>query len=209
VNKKGSITTGLSYFFADNTIQHMTTVDGDTTRTTFGNVGKNKNVGLNVNTNYPLTSKLSLTLNSRLSYMFLEGNVSGNVFTNEGLQGNASANAAYKFKNDWRATLNGGYYSPWIALQGKSNEYLYSSLSLSKEFLKKKANFSASVSNPFQKYRRWKNTTATTEFIQLQNYNNFYRQINLSFNYKFGKLSGEIKKNKRGINNDDSTGGKN
>lgn len=207
--KKGSFTPGLYYFFANNTVQHMTELDGDTTRTTFKNVGKNQTVGLNLNFNYPFNQKLSLTLNSRLAYQFLEGQVSGKELRNEGVQGNASGNASYKFRNDWRASVNGGYNSPWIGLQGQSNAYFYSSASLSKEFMKKKANFSASVSNPFQKYRSWKNETATAEFIQRRDYNNFYRQINLSVNYKFGKLSGGIKKNKRGIQNDDFSGGKN
>ena len=134
--------------------------------------------------------------------------VNSKFFKNEGIQGNAYISGNYKFDKDWRAGINTGYYSAWITLQGQSNPYYYTSASLSKELLKKKATVSASINNPFQKFRTWKNETNTPEFIQVSNYQNYYRRINVSFNYRFGQLKGSIKKNKRGINNDDVSGGK-
>lgn len=207
--KKGSINTGLSYTFADNTIQYVSSFGVDTvTRTTYENIGKNKNLGINLNTNYPVTKKLSVNINSRISYIWIEGIVSSKLFKNEGIQGNAYISGNYKFEKDWRAGVNTGYYSAWITLQGQSNPYYYTSASLSKELLKKKATLSASINNPFQKFRSWKNEINTPEFTQVSNYQNYYRRINVSFNYRFGQLKDSIKKNKRGINNDDVSGGK-
>ncbi|MGV3509990.1 MAG: outer membrane beta-barrel family protein, partial [Sphingobacteriaceae bacterium] len=208
ITKKGSITSGLSYSFANNTVQYVQSLIADTTRATFMNIGKNKNLGANLNTNYPFTKEFSVNINARISYVWMDGFINSMLFKNEGLQGNASANASYKFDNDWRASVNAGYYSPWITLQGQSNAYYYTSASFSKDFLKKKASFSASVNNPFQKWRSWRNETNTPEFSQVNDYSNFYRQFNFSINYKFGKLKDGIKKNKRGINNDDVSGGK-
>jgi len=47
------------------------------------------------------------------------------------------------------------------------------------------------------------------EFRQ-SNYNEIYsRRLSISFNYKFGKLNGEIRKSKKEISNDDvSSGGR-
>lgn len=208
IAKKGSITSGLSYSFANNTVQYVQSLVADTTRATFMNIGKNKNLGANLNTNYPFTKKFSVNINARISYVWMDGFINSMLFENEGLQGNASANASYKFDKDWRASVNAGYYSPWITLQGQSNAYYYTSASFSKDFLKKKASFSASVNNPFQKWRSWRNETSTPEFNLVNDYSNFYRQFNFSINYKFGKLQDGIKKNKRGINNDDVSGGK-
>jgi outer membrane receptor protein involved in Fe transport len=56
---KGSININTSYSFANNTIQNLVKVDENAvTTTTFGNVGKNKNLGLSVSVNYPITTKL-------------------------------------------------------------------------------------------------------------------------------------------------------
>lgn len=207
--KKGSINTGLSYSFANNTIQYVSSLGADNiTRTTYENIGKNKSLGLNLNTSYPVNKKLSMNVNTRISYTRIEGMVNSKFYENEGIQGNAYLSGSYKFDKDWRAGINAGYYSAWITLQGQSNPYYYTSASLSKDFLKKKASLSASVSNPFQKFRSWKNETSTPEFTQVSDYQNYYRRFNMSFNYRFGKLKESIKKNKRGINNDDVSGGK-
>ena len=124
------------------------------------------------------------------------------------MQGNALISGRYKFEKDWHAGINAAYYSAWINLQNQSNSYYYTSVSLSKDFLKKQASLSVSVNNPFQKFRSWKNETNTPEFTLVSNYQFYYRSVNMSFNYRFGKLKDSIKKNKRGINNDDVSGGK-
>lgn len=202
---KGSINTGLSYSFANNTIQYVNRLVGSVSRATFENIGKNRNLGVNISTNQEIKS-FSINVNGRLSYIWMEGMIDNNLLKNEGVQGNIYANAGYKFKNDFRAGLNSGFYSAWISLQGQSNPYFYTSASLSKEFLKKKATVSASVNNPFQQFRNWKNDTYDTSFIQTERFQNYYRTFRLNLNYKFGQLNSSIKKNQRGINNDDVAG---
>ena len=205
--KKGTINTGLSYSFANNTIQYVNRVGVDGVgRATFENIGKNKSFGFNINTNQDIVKNFNINVNGRLSYVLMEGNIDNKKIENDGMQGNVYAYFGYKFKNDWRAGMNGGFYSAWITLQGQSNPYYYTSASLSKEFFKKKASFSASVSNPFQKYRNWRNETSSDLFIQSERFQNYYRNFSFNFTYKFGKLNGGIKKNQRGIQNDDVAG---
>jgi len=206
VFKKGSLNAGLSYSFANNTIQYVNRIVGTVGKATYENIGKDRNIGFNINTSKDITKAFNVNVNGRLAYVLMEGNIDGEDVSNDGMQGYIYAYVGYKFKHDWRAGINGGFYSAWITLQGQSNPYYYTSTSLSKEFLKKKASFSASISNPFQKYRSWKNDTSSEQFIQSETFQNYYRNFSFSFTYKFGKLNGSIKKNQRGIQNDDVAG---
>jgi outer membrane receptor protein involved in Fe transport len=215
---KGSINVGLSYTFSNNSIQSVTSyfdqmVNGQqqkVTSTTFQNVGNNKNLGFNVNTNLDITKKLSVSLNGQISHIWLEGQYNGQLYKNDGYIGNAFANIGYKFgkENSWRAGLNAGYFSGDVTLQGKSRYFIFNSYVLSKEFMNKNASISLVANNPYSTY--WKNTstTNTPDFSQTTYYNQFYRHFAIRMSYKFGKLNSEIKKNQRGIKNDDTSGGK-
>lgn len=205
--KKGSINLGLSYSFANNTIQNVTSLDADTiSRDTYQNIGKDKKLGLNANINFPINKKLNVNVNAMLNYIWIKGTFNSQLFTNQGFQGNAFASASYTLPKDIRARVNVGYYSPWIQLQGQSNEFVFSSFSLSKEFLDKKLSLNAQVSNPWKKFRNWEQTFTTQQFIQNSYFQNFYRHYGVSVTYRFGKLDGGVKKNQRGISNDDVKG---
>lgn len=205
--KKGSINVGASYSFANNTVQNVTTLGADTiSRDTYENVGKDRKLGFNANISYPFSKKLNVNFNAMLSYIWIEGTYNAQFFTNEGFQGNAYAFASYTLPKDFRFRINMGYYSPWILLQGQSNEYVYTSFSVSREFFDKKLTVNANISNPWKKYRDWTQDFNTAQFIQRSNYQNFYRSYGCSISYRFGKLDGGVKKNQRGISNDDVKG---
>jgi hypothetical protein len=207
--KKGSINLGLNYSFANNTIQSVTTFNPSTkiTSSSYFNIGKDRKLGSNFNFNYPVTTKFNINMSGNLYYVWIEGQVGDAVLKNDGLQGYMYAYAGYKFNKGWRTGLNFSFNSPWITLQGTSNAYNYLSASLNKEIIKDKLTFSGSVSNPFQKYRSWKNTSEGFNFSQTNDYQNYYRRFNVSMNYRFGKLKAQIKKNARGIKNDDVKSG--
>jgi hypothetical protein len=207
--KKGSINLGLNYSFANNTIQSVTTFNPLTsiTSSNFFNIGKDRKLGSNFSFNYPVTTKLSVNMSGNLYYVWMEGIVGGELLQNDGLQGYMYAYAGYKFEKGWRTGLNLSFNSPWITLQGKSNAYNYLSASVNKDIIKDKLSFSGSVGNPFQKYRSWKNTSEGANFSQSNDYQNYSRRFNVSMNYRFGKLKEQIKKNARGIKNDDVKAG--
>jgi len=77
------------------------------------------------------------------------------------------------------------------------------SFSASKRVLKNKATVSASVTNPFQKYRGVENRIQADGFRQVHSYRNYFRNFSLGLSYNFGKLEKPIKKNKRGIKTED------
>jgi ferric enterobactin receptor len=79
-------------------------------------------------------------------------------------------------------------------------------LSLNKELVKDKLTFSALITNPINKYRNNIETKTGPDFTQIVDNRNYFRGFGVALNYRFGKLKGEIKKNKRSIINDDEIG---
>lgn len=207
--KKGSINISLNYKFANNTIEQVVTPGGAdaVSVTTYDNVGKNKRLGADLSINYPITTKFNVNLNGDLQHVWLRGLYNGVFYDNKGFQGDFYTGGSYKFDNGFRTSVNFNYASRYVMLQGKDNNYISSSASVSKEMFAKKATLSLSLSNPFSKYRRIDNYNRTDQFYQLNAFDTYYRRINISFNYKFGRLNSDIKKNKRGISNDDVTSG--
>jgi len=204
--KGTSLNASLTHNFTNSSIQRLTTYNlaDSVASTTYGNIGRNSTTGLSLNGNTTLFKNLNLNLNGAINYVDLHSM----LYNNSGITANVFGYISYKFEKGWRASTNIGYYSPDVLLQGSSAAYMYNSFSVNKQFLKdEKASISLSISNPFQKNRRWINEIAYDGFYQKQESYYLARRFNLSASYRFGKLQGGIKKNKRGIKNDDLQGG--
>ena len=208
--KKGSLNIGLNYGFANNTIENVLSVGSDTiTTATFANVGTNKSWGLDVTANYPFTEKLTFNVNAQLLNVNLSGTFAGVSYKNQGFQGHIFIDANYKFEKGFKASTNFGYDSRYVLLQGRDNDFLFYNFSGSKEMLKQKATLSLGINNPFLKFRILSFYNNSQNFMQ-RNFDQMYAQnFKISFNYKFGKLNGTVKKNERGISNDDVNRGRN
>ncbi len=213
---KNSITAGLSYSFSNNAIQTVThlqaassgNVNDTITVTTYENLGTNKNLGLNLNINITSVKNLSISLNTQLSHVWLKGTYNGNFYTNDGYTGNAFLNSGFKFGKGFRFGFDAGYFSGDVNLQGKTSAYIYNSFSLAKTFLNKRLTLSAVMNNPYNQFFKFTSTTTTPDFYQSTYNEIFYRSFALRINFKFGKLNSDIKKNQRGISNDDKKAGK-
>jgi len=203
---KGSFNIGLSYAFSNNTIQNVTRLIDTITYTTYQNLGSSKNLGLNASINYPITKKLSFNLNTRLSNIWLKGYYNGQLYSNKGVAGYGFTYIGYKITDTWRAGANAGFQSSNVSLQGKSSSNVFTSVSTSKDVLNKKGSIFFNVNNPFSQYRTFKSYTRDPNFYQSNASLNPIRSFNIGFNYRFGKLKAEIKKNQRGIDNDDTKG---
>ncbi|MXV50939.1 TonB-dependent receptor [Pedobacter sp. HMF7647] len=207
--KKGSINLNLNYSFANNTIQRVSLYDPETrvTNSTYQNIGKDKSLGGNLSVNYPLTKNWNVNLGGNLQYAWLQGIINGELLKNEGLNGYLYGNTGYKIKQGFNLNASFSYGSPNVMLQGKSSSYFYTSVTVTKDIIKDKLSFSAGMNNPFTKYRNYNVTTAGSDFSQTNFSQMYWRSYRFNINYKFGKLQGDIKKNQRKINNDDSSGG--
>jgi outer membrane receptor protein involved in Fe transport len=203
--KKGSINVGLSYNFANNTIQEVAVYNetDQITRTTFFNIGKDKTLATNLNINYPITPKWNVSLSGNVGYKRIQGSINGQITKNDGLTGYAYMNTGYKFEHGWKANASFNYNAPQIQLQGQNSAYFFSSFSGSKEIIKDKLTLSAGVNNVFSKFRYYTNFTEGANFKQNYRSQNYNRSFNVSLNWRFGKLKDSIKKNQRGIDNND------
>jgi hypothetical protein len=215
--KKSMVNTSLSYNFANNSIQQFTTLGADSVaRTTYGNIGQNRRLGLSANSNMNITKNLNMNVNVHLDFVQLNGFLTSRVngvsvpveVDNNGLMGNVFAYASYKFPKGFRVSGNIGLNTPQVMLQGRSSSYAYNSFSVNKSLFKKdKGSISLMVSSPFQKNRRWFSEINDINFYQTSESFNRMRRVSLSFSYRFGKLQGDIARKKRGIRNDDVQGG--
>lgn len=213
---KNSITAGLSYAFSDNSIQSVSdtstqTINGKNvtvTTTSFQNLGSNKTLGLNLNTNLSPVKGLNISINAQLTHLWLKGTYNGSQYSNDGFGGNVFFNIGYKTKTGYRLGFNGGYFYGDVTLQGRNGNFLYNSYVLGKDFLKNnKATISLVANNPYSKYFHQDSYTSTSNFYQSTYFSGPYQSFAVRFNYRFGKLNSDIKKNQRGINNDDTKGG--
>ena len=204
---KGSINLGLSYSFSNNSIQNVSSLTPDNvTYSTYQNLGSNQSLGLNVNTNYPITKKLSITINGLINKVWLKGVYDGNLDKNTGYVGNMFTSINYKFDDGYRIGTNTGYFSGNVNLQGKSSYFIFNSYVFSKELLNKNATVSFVANNPWSKFWNGSSYTSTPDFYQQTNNENTYRTFAIRLSYKFGKLNSDIKKNQHGIDNDDTKG---
>ena len=211
---KGSINLGLSYSFSNNAIQNVSSLKNESvndkvdtvTYSTYENLGSNRSLGLNVNTNYPITTKLSLSINGLINRVWLKGTYNGSLDKNTGYVGNMFTNISYKFDDGYRIGTNTGYFSGNVNLQGTTSYFIFNSYVFSKDLLNKNANISLVANNPWSKFWIGNSYTRTADFYQENNNYNTYRTFAIRLSYKFGKLSSDIKKNQHGIDNDDTKG---
>ncbi len=209
-SKKTSFSMGLSQSFSNNTVQYMVLFDPATNinRLTMSNTGSSNSTGMNVNIGHPITPKWNVNFSTNLNYVFVKGYVDGVFTENDGMKGNFSASTGYRFENGWRINSNMNYMLyPEILLQGSGISIFFLGLSVNKDILKEKLSLSASVNNPFTKYMHFPNYIRGLNYEIEHGGRGYFRSFSYSLNYKFGKLKGQIAKNKRGINNDDVDSG--
>ena len=203
--KKGSfnISVGGTYFtdliFQVSAYDPVTAIN----RISYGNTGTARLLMGNLSMNYPFTKRWNFNMNARVAHGKVRGEVNGAKITNSGVMYQIHASTGYRLEKDWRINASFNANGPSINLQGTSNAASYTSFSVNKDVIKDKLSLSASVNNPFSKYRRDLRTTSGPDFSQSNYRTDYFRSFNVSLNYKFGKLKDAIKKNKRGIRNDD------
>ncbi|MBS1526086.1 MAG: TonB-dependent receptor [Bacteroidetes bacterium] len=210
----GAVNIDLSYAFSNNSIQNVSSLHSEmingkldtVTYTTFENLGTNKTLGLNINTNLTLAKNLTMGLNGQLNHIWLSGTFGGSLYHNSGFTGNGFGNIRYRFGKGWGVSFNSGYFSGNVNLQGRSSDFIFNQYLLSKDFFNKKMTIVLVANNPYTKYNTFKTTVNSTVFYQELSNQNYYRSFAVRFNFRFGKLNSQIKRNEHGINNDDQKG---
>lgn len=168
---------------------------------TFENIGKSKNTNLSLYVNWNATPKTRIYINSRGNYIDLKSPAQG--LSNNGWQASVSGGIQHTFPWKLRASLNGGGSTRHISLQGRDNGYYYYSLSLNRSFLKDRLTTSAYITNAFNKYIDFKQTTFGENFYSTTSSRYANRQFGISISYRIGELKASVKKAARSISNDD------
>lgn len=214
--QKLNINASLSYTFVNNSIERYSMIadfEKDDPRseyngamwTTYGNIGKKQQGGLFVYANWNPIPLLRFYMNGGLDYTDLKSKAL--KMENSGFNGRIFAGTQFNLPKDFNITLNGGYFSPWIQLQGKGSPFYFAGLNVGKDFLKKKLSLQLAFQNPFWKTMSYKTTTDGDGFRDMNKSFRSARELRFSVSYRFGTLKGAIKKVKRGISNDDQKGG--
>ncbi len=194
------------YSFVNNAIERYTFINEDKIfASTYDNIGKRQNVGLYLYARWNPVQLFNITVNGGAGYVEYEAKSRG--LQNDGFRGNVYSNAQVNLPKDFRVNVYGGYYSPWIMLQGKGGSQFFTGLNLSKDFLNRKLTVTLSANNPFWKTIKYESNTEDETF-KYKNVNHWSaRDFSVRVSYTFGNLKGQIKKVRRGISNDDSKGG--
>jgi ferric enterobactin receptor len=204
-NKKGNLNINLRYNWIRGLIFQVSNYDVATniTRTRFENTGGAKALGGNINFNYPLSQAWSLSLNGNLMHGWADGISNGKPIKNQGFMYYFNMTTGLRLVKDWRVSgsiyLNGGD----LTVQQQSNAFASTAFNLNKDIIKDKLSFSAFTNNPFNRYRMNVTKSFGPNFNQENNSQQNFRTMGASLSYRFGKLKESIKKNKRGISNDD------
>jgi outer membrane receptor protein involved in Fe transport len=206
--KKASLNLMLGYNYFNDLIMPVVVFDPatDITRSSFDNTGKARLFTFNGNINYPITKKWSSSFNGRIAHGRVQGIVNGQLVKNQGFMYGASLNSGYNFEKGWRVSTNVFLNGPNLSIQGTSNPYASVSFTVNKDVVKDKLSFSATANNPFSKYRNNIRNSFGPDFTQTNINRAYFRGFTVSLNYRFGRLKETVKKNKRGISNDDVQG---
>ncbi|WP_299579136.1 outer membrane beta-barrel protein [Mucilaginibacter sp.] len=204
--KNISLFVAADYTFFNNLELPVISFDPATqvTITTYENNGKGGGVGVNINLNYSPVKFYNLSINGNALQFFVNG--TGNIAASRMhiLAGHVSLSNSFRFDGGWSGNVNADYQSRMPhSIQGVSNAYFSTSVSVNKELVKDKLYVSGAVNNPFTKFRNNVVTTTSPDFFQVDENQKYFRYATFSLNYKFGRLKNDIKKSRKNIKNDD------
>ena len=185
-------------------LQHPT--GKDVLYSTYRNLGKNREVGINGYINWNATSATRIYANMYLNYTYMED---GKGLKNDGWRLFTYGGAQQSLPHDWSISLNLYGQTPWVMLQGKGSSWLDYGLSINKSLLKKRLTLSVIAANFFHKYRSFDMTLEDANFRQESHSKYPLRRFGVSVSYRIGELTASVKKAARTITNDDVKGKEN
>ena len=208
-NPKFNFSATFSSSFVNNSIERISKVESNGAFvSTYKNIGKDQRYGLNLYISYRPSNKLNIFFNGGGNYSKLEAN-NGYSITNEGFNYRGSLGGRWTLWKDGSVNANIGIYSPSIMLQGKSSSYYYTSLGVSQYLLKRKLMLSISTTDPFWYKKKYTNESKDITFSSHYEYSYLAQNVRFSATYNFGKMDLQVKKARRGIQNDDVKSGGN
>lgn len=205
-SKKWTFNIALGHIFFNSVIGQISTFDAqrNLTLTTYQNTFEGRIYKINIFLNYPLTKQWNVSLNSDLRHVDFYATVNQTTVNRSGAMAYVNVSTGYRLHKDWRALADFTMNTSGVSgAQSHTNGYIGNSFSISKDFVANKLTLGLTATNPFAKFRTINDELSGPGFNQFTYTKTYYRNFGLSLSYRFGKLQSEIKKNKRGIKNDD------
>jgi len=206
---KYNISAEFTYTFVNNAIEQYSFINPDNgiQESTYGNIGHNRQLFLNLFGSYRGLSWLNLYANGNVGYIDMKSGAYN--MTNNGYTGRIFLGGTVTLPKDFRISAGGGAMLPQVNLQGSQSSFFYSYLALSKDLLKKRLTLSMSgVLLPKQHIiitgKGYDSTTGALTYDQRTDVH-IYPPCELRFNvsYRIGNMSAQVKKPKTTISNDD------
>ena len=194
--------------FGNNSIEQVSMLRDTVVYSTYENTGRSRSTGISAYVRWQVTKDFNWYFNGNTRYSYFSFTQNNKLTENKGFNYGAFLGASYSLPKNFRVNTNGGYMSPSVSLQGKSNGFYYYSLSLTKSFLQRKLNISANANGFLQKFVSYKGSTETDTFRSENIITRKSPRFGINVSYTFGQMKEQIKKAARGIINDDvKTGG--
>lgn len=186
----------LNYRYVSNLINDIIFMKDNILNSTYANIGKGHLVSLDLNYDWNIIPDLRWSVYASTSYSYLKADSEMLKAANSGWQFYGNTNINYKLPCKVRISAYGGFYTPWIDLQGNGtqNGYYYG-IGASRAFLKDDAlNISINAGNFLPAFRT-NGYTQADETVRFSSHSR-YRQWNVGLNisFKFGGLKSEVKK---------------
>jgi Outer membrane receptor proteins, mostly Fe transport len=206
---KYNISAELTYTFVNNAIQQYSfqRPTSNVQEITYGNIGHNKQLNLNIFGNYRGLSWLNLYVNGNVGYIDMQ---SGTLnMSNNGFTGRFFGGGSFILPKDFRISTGGGGMLPQINLQGSQSAFFFSYLALSKDLLKKRLNLSLSgVYLPkshiiIDTHVKDAKTNAPTFDQRTDVHLTKTTELRFNVSYRIGSMNAQVKKTKATISNDD------
>jgi outer membrane receptor protein involved in Fe transport len=193
--------------FLNNSIESIKTIlPNGATFSTYKNIGKDQNYGLNIYASYRPNGNFNIYFNGGVNYMKLEAN-NGYAISNEGTGYRGSLGMRLTLWKDGSVNMDGFFYSPGVSLQGRSSKYYNTGIGVSQYLLKRKLMLSLSVSNPFPRDRKYSFESMDPTFYTYNETTTRIQNFRFGVTYNFGSMNMNVKKARRSIQNDDVKSG--
>ena len=207
--QKYNLSAELAYTFVNNAIEQYSFIRNGSTvqEITYGNIGHNRQVGLNVFGSYRGWTWLNLYTNASVNYVKMESKTYN--LTNDGFTGRFFLGGTFMLPKDFRISTGGGGNLPQVNLQGSQSAFFFSYMALSKDFFKKRLNVSVSgvylpKSHIIIKTTGMTSGSSTPTFDQKTDVHlTKNNELRLNISYRIGSMNAQVKKTKATISNDD------
>lgn len=185
---------------AGNEINQYSFMKDNLMHTTYGNIVRNKNLGLSTFMNYALTTKTRLMLNGDLSYVDVRSKEIGAV--NHGWTLNAFFGVQQTLPYGVNLSIFTGGRTKSIKLQGYGQSFNMITATANKSFLKDKLDVSLSYFMPFGGKFRMNDITTTPDFTYSMKTIVPIKYVGLTLTWKFGNTNKRFDQHKSKISND-------